>query len=424
MRRPLLLILALLCLAPATAAADVSDFGSDLSAPADLFIEHGADTSYWNIGQGTYNAPVEGQVTIVKLRGALLPNERLRNTDAEKLAQIIHYQVLRPKGDGNLKLVERSTGHLEMPIADAKAARDLVTTYRPVNLCVKKNDIIAFNTIGAHEYRRNPGTAGGPQGAEYQVFGRVPDQSVQWYEKDAGLNEGTTIDPSPFKPYGGMELLMRTTLATGPDASDICPGGYSQHIYRGLEFLEASQPTVKTKTSSARLRLFCHGENYGGCIGNVTINAVLDGVPTLVGELRVNVKPTHTEHVDVPISPENLLKIQKAKRVEATLTADTHDNPRGDDRVKWDTVPVQSKTTTDAVVLTPDKMPCVVPKKLVGKSSRVAKAAVRKAGCVAVIKYKRVKSAKQAGRVVSAKPAVGTVLPADGKVTLTIGKRR
>jgi hypothetical protein len=409
---------------PATAVAEVSDFGSSLDSPANIYIEHGADTSYWNVGQGTYTAPAEGQVTIVKLKGALLPNERLRNTDAEKLAQIIHFQVLRPKGDGNLKLVERSTGHLEMPIADAKAAQTLVTTYRPVNLCVKRGDIIAFNTIGAHEYRRNPGTAGGPQGAEYQVFGRVPDQVTQWYEKDNGLNEGVTIDPSPFQPYNGLELLMRTTLATGPDASDICPGGYSQHIYRGLEFKDHPQPSVRTKTRTMRAKLFCHGENYGGCIGDLAVDATLDGVPTRLGELRVNVTPTHTVTVDIPISPENLLKVQLAKRVTATLTADTHDNPRADERVKWDSVPVQSMTTTDQIVLEADKPPCVVPKKLVGKSSRVAKDALRKGGCVGVVKYKRTANRKQVAKVISVKPASGTVLPADSRVTLTVGKRK
>ena len=110
-------------------------------------------------------------------------------------------------------------------------------------------------------------------------------------------------------------------------------------------------------------------------------------------------------------------------RITGELTAETHDNPRGDDRAKWDSVPVQSLTTGDKIALTPDKTPCVVPGKLVGKSSKVAKAAVRKASCVAVIKYKKVKSAKQAGKVVSAKPAAGAVLPAGSKVTLTIGRR-
>jgi hypothetical protein len=400
----------------------VSDFGSGLGSPANLHTNHGADTSYWNIGAGQYTAPADGQVTVVQLKGGVHPNPRLKGTQAEVFAQMIHFQVLRQRGDGTLKLVERSTGHLEIPLADEKAAQQLVTTYHPVNLCVKRGDYVAFNTIGAHEYR-DMNAPDGQQGARYQVFGRVPDQNVQWYEKDNGLNEGTVIDSGPFAPMAGWELLMKTTLATGPDSTDMCVGGYAQHIYKGLEFKDHPQPSVSSKNRSVRIKVFCHGENYGGCIGNVKLTATLDGAATEVGNLAVNVKPTHTLTLDIPVSPENLLKLQRAGRITGELTAETHDNPRGDERAKWDSVPVQSLTTGDKIALTPDKAPCVVPGKLVGKSSKVAKAAVRKASCVAVIKYKKVKSAKQAGKVVSAKPAAGAVLPAGSKVTLTIGRR-
>jgi hypothetical protein len=426
MRRSLFAAIAVLCLVPAPALAEVRDFGSDLSAPANLSGSHGADTSYWNIAPtsplGGYPAPAEGQVTVVQLRGGLIPNPRLRNTEAENLAQIIHFQVLRDRGDGRFKIVQLSTGHLEIPL-DA-TPQDRVTTYKPVNLCVKKGDLVAFNTIGAHEYRMNPGSPGGPQGAEYQVFGRVPDQITQWYEKDNGLNEGTSILPSPNEQMLGHELLLKTTLATGPDATDICPGGYAQHVFRGLEFKDHPRPSVQTKTRRARLRVFCHGENYGGCIGTMKLTAMLDGLPSLLGEARFNVPGSHTEMVEIPLSPETLLKIQRAKKLTATATAEARDNPRGDDRVKWDSVPVQEKTTTDRVVLTPDRMPCVVPKKLIGKSSRVAKGSLRKAGCRAVVKYKKTAKAKQIGRVVATAPVAGTVLPAGSKVTITVGKRK
>ncbi|MDQ3933543.1 MAG: PASTA domain-containing protein [Actinomycetota bacterium] len=424
MIRRLLPLLALAsCLAPATAVAEVSDFGSDLSSPANIDLNHGADTSYWNQGQGVYHAPAEGQVTVVKLKGGVLPNERLRNSEAEKLAQIIHFQVLREKGDGTLKVVALSTGHLEIPIADEKQAQELVTGYKPVNLCVKKGDIVAFNTIGAHEYRRNPGTLGGPEGAQYQVFGRVPTGLTAWYEKDNGLNEGTTIDPSPFQPYGGVELLMRTTLATGPDSTDICPGGYAQHIFRGLEFKEVEQPTVFAKRGIARVKGFCHGENYGGCFGTVALDATLDGVPTRLGEVKLSIQNSHTETIDIPLSPESVIKLQRAQKVTATATADAHDNPRADDRVKWDSVPVQSKTTTEEVVLTPDLLPCVVPK-LVKKSSKSAKSALRAAGCATKTKYKKAKKRSQVGKVIAQNRPAGTVLPSGTAITITIGRSK
>jgi hypothetical protein len=407
MRFVLAAILALLLL-PAAATADVSDFGSDLSSPATFAIEHGADTSYWNVGQ---TAPADGQITIVQLKGGVLPNDRLRNTDAEDLAQIIHFQVLRDKGGGQLKVVLLSTGHQKIPLTSDGNA---LTKYEPVNLCVKKGDLVAFNTIGAFEYSR-----AGHNGAEYQVFARQPGWLTQWYEKDNGLNEGSTIDYSPFAPYDPVQLLMRTTLATGPDATDICPGGYMQHIYRGMEFQPVPQPILKTKTRTVRLKGFCHGENYAGCFGTVSLDATLNGVPVHLGDTKVSIKNAFTETIEVPISPANVLLLQQARKVVATATADTHDNPRSDDRAKWDSVPVQQKTTTDQVTITPDKFPCVVPK-IVGNSSAVGKKKLKAAGC-ATGKVSRKKSPSKAGKIIAQSVPAKTVLPAGAKVGITIG---
>ena len=427
-RRLPLALLAAVALAPASAQAAVSDFGSDLSSPANIVASHGADTSYWNVGAspplGAYAAPAEGQVTVVQLKGGVLPNPRLRNSDEERLAQIIHFQVLRDTGDGRLKVVSLSTGHLQIPVTDDPNA---VTTYRPVNLCVKPGDFVAFNTIGAHEYRRDPGVLGGPQGAEYKVFGRVPGSVTQWYEKDNGLNEGTKILPSPNDVMQGAELLMRTTLATGPDATDICPGGFAQHIFRGADINpppKVSPIVVRTKDKVARVRIFCHGENYGGCVGTLTLRGA-DGAE--LGSKRFDVKSTHTEPVDVPLSDATIAAISAAGTARVTAVADATDKPGSDARNTGapGTRPgPQQKTTTEELKLKPDKAPCVVPKKIVGKSSKVAKAAIKKGGCRTVVKYQRTKKAKEAGRVLAVTPASGTVLPAGSKVTISIGRRR
>jgi hypothetical protein len=427
-RRFALPLLAALCLAPATAQAAVSDFGSDLSSPANLVASHGADTSYWNVGAtpplGSYVAPAEGQVTVVKLRGGVIPNPRLRNSDEERLAQIIHFQVLRDTGDGRLKVVQLSTGHLQIPVT---ADQNEVTTYNPVNLCVKQGDLVAFNTIGAHEYRRDPGSLGGPQGAEYQVFGRVPGSATQWYEKDNGLNEGTKILPSPNDLMQGYELLMRTTLATGPDATDVCPGGYAQHIFRGADINpppRVSPIVVRTKDRTARVRIFCHGENYGGCVGTLKL---LDGDQQEIGSRRFDVRSTHTEAVEVKLSDAAIGAIQAAGSLRVTAVADATDKPSADPRntdAPGTRPGPQQKTTTEELTLKPDKAPCIVPKKLVGKSSKVAKGLIRKAGCKAVVKYKKTKKAKESGRVLSHTPPAGTVLPANAAVTITIGRRR
>jgi hypothetical protein len=427
-RRLALALIAAACLAPATAHAAVSDFGSDLSLPATASHNSGPDISYWNIGAqpplGSYRAPAEGQVTVVKLRGALVPNPRLRGSDEERIAQIIHFQVLRDKGDGNLKVVSLSTGHMQMPLSDNP--QDVVTEYRPVNLCVRAGDIVAFNTIGAHEYRRDPGLLGGPQGAEYQVFGVAPNMATQYYSRDNGLNEGMTLDVSPNDQLPRYELLMRTTLATGPDSTDICPGGYAQHVFRGADINpppKVSPIVVRTKDRNARVRIFCHGENYGGCIG--TLKLVGPGGAEL-GSRRFDVPNSHTEPVEIPFSPESIAAIQAAGTMKVTAIADATDKPSVDPRntdAPGTRPTPQAKTTTEELTLKPDKAPCVVPKKLVGKTSASAKASIKKAGCRAVVKYKKVGSAKQSGKVLAVKPASGAVLPAGAAVTITVGRR-
>jgi hypothetical protein len=426
-RRLSLALLVALCLAPAAARAEVSDFGSDLSSPANIAANHGADTSYWNIGLangGFYDAPADGQVTIVRLKGAVLPNQRLRNTSQEDLARIIHFQVLRDTGDGRLKVVSLSTGHLQIPVSDSP--ENIVTQYEPVNLCVRKGDFVAFNTIGAHEYRRST-LDPAYQGAEYQVFGRVPNSRVQWYEKDNGLNEGTKILPSPNDVMADQELLMRTTLATGPDATDICPGGYAQHIFRGADINpppKVDPIVVRTKDKVARVRIFCHGENYGGCVGTLSLKGA-DGAE--LGSKRFDVPNSHTEPVDVPLSDATISAISASGSTRVTAVADATDKPGSDPRntdAPGTRPAPQQKTTSEGLTLKPDKAPCVVPKKLIGKSSKVAKASIRKAGCVGVVKYKKTKKAKQSGKVLAVSHMAGTVLPASSRVTITVGRRR
>lgn len=421
-RRLLLALLAALCVAPAAAQADVSEFGSDLSSPANISFNHGADTSYWNVGAGVHTAAAEGQVTEVRLKGGVIPNPRLKGTEAEKIAQIIHFQVLRPRPDGDLKVVALSTGHLSIPVTTDQQE---VSTYKPVNLCVKRGDIVAFNTIGAHEYR-DQNAADGQQGARYQVFGRVPDATTRWYERDNGLNEGSTIDPSPFPPMGGAELLMRTTLATGPDATDICPGGYIQHVFRGADINpppKVSPIPVRTRDNVARIRMFCHFENYGGCVGTLRLKVG----ETELGSKRFDVPNGHTHMVEVPLSLATVQAIQVAGTSKVTAVAEATDKPGSDARntdAPGTRPGPQAVTTTEDLTLKPDKLPCIVPKKLVGKTSASAKGSIRKAGCKTVVKYKKTKKAKESGKVLAVSPVAGTVLRSGAAVTITVGRRR
>jgi hypothetical protein len=327
-----------------TASAAVTTFGSDLVSPANRVHSHGADTVFWNAtlasGQAV-TAPSAGQITSIKVKGGVLTS-----TKNNRLARLIHFQVLRPLG-GAKNRVQLTSGNFYLPRTDDQ---QVVTTYnRLVNLCVNKGDIVALNTIGGFEFRPDDSAAG----SQLQIFADVPGSLVRWYEKDNGTNNGQTLPK--FTELPDQELLMQTVVSSGPDATDICPGGYKQHIFRGLDVVAAPQPALKVKQRRARLKGQCHGENYGGCYGKLRLTAVLDGQEVSLGSARFSIRSGYKDTIEVPISASNVAKIQKAKGVTATVTSDARDNPRGDRRVRWRSVPVQKKTTTDKVRLNPNR---------------------------------------------------------------------
>jgi hypothetical protein len=326
-----------------TAQAAVITFGSDLTAPANAVQSHGADTAFWNAtlagGQGV-TAAEDGQIRSIKVKGGVLTS-----TKNNRLARLVHFQVLRPLG-GTRNRVQLTSGNFYLPRSDDQ---QVVSTYRPVNLCVKKGDIVALNTIGGFEFRPNDSVPG----SQLQVFSDVPGSLVRWYEKDNGTNNGATL-PN-YTEVQGQELLMQTVLGSGPNSTDICPGGYAQHIFRGLDVKAAPQPALKVRQRRARLKGQCHGENYGGCFGKVTLTATLNGEQVTLGSARFSIRSGYKDTIEVPISAKNVAAIQKAKGVTATATSDARDNPRIDRRVRWKTVPVQRKTTTDRVRLRPNR---------------------------------------------------------------------
>jgi hypothetical protein len=322
----------------------VTTFGSDLSAPANRVNSHGADTAFWNAtlaGGQPVTAPSEGQITSIKVKGGVLTS-----TKDNRTARLIHFQVLRPVG-GTRNRVQLTSGNFYLPRTDDQ---QVVTTYNKlVNICVNKGDIVVLNTIGGFEFRPNDSVAG----SQLQVFSDVPGSTTRWYEKNDGTNNGTTL-PN-YSELPGQELLMQTVLSSGPDSTDICPGGFRGHVFRGLDVKAAPQPALKVKQRRARLKGQCHADNYGGCYGKLRLTAVLDGQEVSLGSARFSIRYGGKDTIEVPISAKNVAAIQKAKGVTATVTSDARDNPRGDRRVRWRSVPVQKKTTTDKVRLKPNR---------------------------------------------------------------------
>jgi hypothetical protein len=412
------------CAFPVSAGAEVVTFGSDLTAEANSIepegaihaanggVWHGADTAFWNtrLANGTDpRAPFDGQIVEVRVKGIAIsgPHPHI-STDPRVL---VHFQTLDPQPDGNMKVRLTSAG-VDWPIGGDPQQ---ITTFRPVNLCVKKGGYVDFNTWGGHEWYWDQ-----YGGIPLQVFSKVRGSTYNWYEADAGTNNGMTLFP---RVRDGVELLMQTVIASGPDATDICPGGYAQHVFRGLQIQPSPQTAVlRTRDRVAKVRTFCHGENYGACIGNLKLVADVEGQEIELGSAPFKVENSYTVNVQVPLSEEVVQAIRGAGSLRVRAIADSHDDPKNDTRVKWgDAVPVQSKVTTGEVTLKPDKLlpVCNVPQ-VKGMKLNSAKRALVKAGCpVGKVRYAR---GTKRGRVINQKPNRGKALDAGARVALTVAR--
>ena len=427
-RRALITFAAVLTVAlafPASGLAAYDTFGSDLSAPANSIEPDGAihpnyqgswwgaDTAFWNtrLANGTRTtAPTDGQIVEIRVKGTALAGPHPWNPNVPPRA-LVHFQVIHPQGDGTHK-VDLTSGGVDWPIGGDPQQ---ITTFRPVNLCAHAGDSVDFNTWGGHEWRWDKFG-----GIPMQVFSQVRGSSMNWYEKDNGTNNGQILRGAT---RDGRELLMQTVIATGPDATDICPGGYAQHIFRGLEIQPSPQTAVlRTRDRVAKVRTFCHGENYGSCKGRLTLKADIGGQEVELGSTEFNVDNSHTVNVQVPLTDEVVTGIRVAKALRVKAVAESHDDPAHDERVRWGSaIPVQHKTTTGDVTLKPDKLlpVCTIPH-VKGLKLASAKKALKKAGCpVGRVRYGK---GSKRGRVINQKPNRGKLLDAGNRVYITVAR--
>jgi hypothetical protein len=219
-----------------------------------------------------------------------------------------------------------------------------ITGYKPVNLCVEKGDYVDFNDIGGHEW-----SWGGQDGMHVQAFSRTPDSTVGFYSKNNGTNINSEWAPQDIKQ--GEELLMQTKLTTGPDASDICPGGYMQHIFKGLN-IKARSASLSSRKRTVKVAAQCPVSTYGSCKGVLVLKAPINGVLTTLGGVPFNVRSSYGTSLLVTLSDKVTSKIKKAGGVKATATADARDNPDDDKRAD-PAVPVQKKTTRGTIQISP-----------------------------------------------------------------------
>lgn len=272
---------------PATedTANNLNYTGTDVALPGSVFhIPHdGADSALWNVQQagGSPIAPAGGQVLSVSLEGCAVSN------GPPPLTQI-HFQALSPLPGGGAK-VELTSQAFEIPVCGAGGAGgSTVSTYLPTNLCVAQGDYVDFNDEGGFVGPQN-GPPPYPAGVPYMVIGAVTGSTMDSFVRNNQVGNGATLSPTDttnhdgFASNPGEELMLQATLATGPDATPLCPGGTrgvpapgSSRAAHHHAFPALTIPTPQFDGMNARgvvqIAIYCHA-SAGSCTGIITLHS-------------------------------------------------------------------------------------------------------------------------------------------------------
>jgi hypothetical protein len=315
-------------LAPAPASAAVATFGSPLSVAASkntandlnytgsnvalpgstFHIAHdGADTALWNPSAG---APAAGQVTSVRLEGCAQ-----RPPGAPPPLTQIHFQDLVPQPGGGVK-VHVTTQPFDIPVCGENGAHgSTVTTFTPTNFCVNQGDLVDFNDEGGF-IPSSSGPPTYPAGVPYMFIGAVGGSTMDSFIRNNGVGNGAYFSPGDtsyhdgFATNPGEELLLQATLATGPDATPLCPGGTHGVQPRApqpaLSPVRIGPQTVGVNHSSVvAVAIYCRPP--AGCHGQATLSALgrdasSAGRRKLFGKTRFHLHGNKTAHVPIHVS--------------------------------------------------------------------------------------------------------------------------
>jgi hypothetical protein len=272
---------------PATenTADNLNYSGSNVALPGSTFhIAHdGADTALWNVQltSGSPNAPASGQITSVSLEGCA------QSKGPAPLTQI-HFQDLSSRSGGAFQ-VNVSTQAFEIPVCgQGGASGSTLTTYQPTNFCVTQGDYVDFSDEGGF-VSSSEGPPPYPSGVPYLVIGSVPGSTMDSFIRNSGINNGATFSPGDtsyhdgFAANSGEELMLQATLATGPDASPLCPGGTKGVVVHKQRPPHPVFPTVTlphpqldgvNSHGIVEVAVFCHASE-GTCDGALTLRSRL-----------------------------------------------------------------------------------------------------------------------------------------------------
>ncbi|MGA8365506.1 MAG: hypothetical protein WB709_13450 [Solirubrobacteraceae bacterium] len=265
-------------------ANDLNYQGSNVPLPGSVFhIPHdGADGALWNVQlpTGDPTAPEGGQVVSVRLEGCAKSNGPAPLTQ-------IHFQSLAPLAGGGAKVALTSQA-FDIPVCGVGGASgSTVSAYDPINLCVAQGDYVAFNEEGGFVGAQN-GPPPYPAGVPYMVIGGMTGATMDSFIRNNGVGNGATFSPTDatnhdgFASNPGEELMLQATLATGPDATPICPGGTKglpppgsartshRHVFPTLTI-----PTPQLDGMNIRgvvqVAIYCHSAST--CTGTITLHS-------------------------------------------------------------------------------------------------------------------------------------------------------
>jgi hypothetical protein len=246
----------------------------------------------------------------------------------------IHFQALIPQAGGSFK-VDVTTQGFSLPVCAAAggpgtASQNTVTTYEPENFCVRTGYSVAFNDSGGFDATHYP------NGVPYQVIGRVPGSTMSSFIKNEKTKNGDAFSPSDTSQFDGFavnadeEVLLRATLATGPDATWLCTGGTKgappsqQPPGQGGNPGTTTQPGAPIRLTRqrvgvnrkriTRVAIFCAATTP--CSGN----ARLTRRGRTLGSARFTIPARKTSKVPLKITKTALAAVRKNRRkLGATL---------------------------------------------------------------------------------------------------------
>ncbi len=327
-------------LAPASAGAATSVFGSPLSVPATLntaenlnyqgvntdvpvgpeapegvfhTFHFGADTALWNTAEQAA-APEGGQVLKIRLEGCARP----ASGGPAPLTEV-HFQTLSPLPGGGARVNLTSQG-FDMPVCGQGGSDSTVSTYEPVNLCVNAGDYVDFNDEGG--YVENVYRAGVP----YAVLGAVRGATADSFIKNNGTDNGASLETSDVNAMEGFaanaseELMMQMELGTGANARYVCPGG-SKEAPPVLPVIHVHPQTDGVNRARiVEIAIYCRPA--GGCPGTATLTASAGGRSAREDDrVTFDLRGDDTSRVAIRISPHLLALIRKHHGIATTLTA-------------------------------------------------------------------------------------------------------